>query len=93
MRHSVSLRTLGRCSGHPRLPVVTAPVFRGCVLAVTRWGGDAQAGWHREQSENPLWLCHVIGHGRNRDRELSVMWTCHVDVVHTRIIQAHLLGS
>ena len=24
---------------------------------------------------------------------MIVMWTCHVDVGHTRILQAHFLGS
>ena len=34
------------------------------------------------QSADPLWLCRIGGHGRDRGHD------CHVDVVHTRILQA-----
>ena len=47
------------------------------VLAGTRWGDDSSR-MMSHQSANPLWLCCVGGHGRDRGRELSrglVMWT------------------
>ena len=53
------------------------------VLAGTHWGDDSSRVMSH-QSANPLWLRGVSGHGRDR----GVMWTCHVDVVHTRILKA-----
>ena len=38
-------------------------------------------------STNLLWLCRVGGHGRDHGRGI-VMWTCHVDDAHTRIVPA-----
>ena len=61
------------------------------VLAGARWGDDSFKVMNH-QSTNLLWLCRVGGHGRDHGRGI-VMCTCHVNVVHTRIIQAHLVGS
>ena len=63
--------TASRCSG-PSVPWVSLPGPTGVP-------SNAQAGWHREQSANPLWLCCV--------------GTYDVDIVHTCMFQAHLLDS
>ena len=68
-----ALRPLGVGVGHPRLLRCSGPSVPWVSLpGPTGVPSDAQAGWHREQSANPLWLC----------------WTCDVDIVHTRILQA-----
>ena len=53
------------------------PQFTVGVLVGTHWGDDSSKVMSH-QSANPLWLCRVGGHGRDRGRELScghVMWT------------------
>ena len=40
------------------------------VLAGTHWGDDSSRVMSH-QNPNPLWLCRVGGHGRDRGRELS----------------------
>ena len=51
------------------LSVYRAPVYRGCPCRdPLECPSDAQAGWHREQSANPLRLCCVCGSG-------PVIWT------------------
>ena len=42
--------------GHPWLPRVRAPVYSKCGCQDPLGCSDAQAGWHRRQSANPLWL-------------------------------------
>ena len=64
-----ALRLLGVGVGHPRLPRCSGPSVPWVSLpGPTVVPSDAQAGWHREQSANPLWLCCVGGIG-------PVMWT------------------
>ena len=69
-------------SGHPRPPVVTAPVYRGYPcrdpLGCHRCPSRMASGAERQ----PLRL-RCVGDGG----------TCHVDVAHTRVLQAHLLDS
>ena len=68
-------------SGHPRPPVVTAPVFTVGLLAGTHWGAsDAQDGTGSRTPTLVVALCWW-------------WWTCHVDVAPTRVRQAHLLDS
>ena len=82
MRHSVSLRPLARCSGHPRPSRVRHQCTVG-VLAGTHWGDDSSRVLSH-QSANPLWLCRANGHGRDRGRELSCglfMWTSFIQAL------------
>ena len=65
-------------SGHPRPPVVTAPVYRGCPcrdpLGCLQCPGRMASGAERQ----PLWC--------------RWWWTCRVDVAYTRVLQAELPG-
>ena len=77
MRHCILTSHLCRLcrAGHPRHPVVTAPVHRGC-LSRENWGAsDAQAGWHREQ----LWLRCVRGGGH-------VLWAFLIHALQTYLM-------
>ena len=64
-------------SGHPRPPVVTAPVYRGCPsrapLGCLRCPGRMSIG-----SRAPTLVVALC----------RWWWTCHVDVPHTRVLQA-----
>ena len=57
------------------------------VLAGTHWGDDSSRVMSH-QSANPLWLCRVGGHGRDRGRELScglVLWTSYLHALFKQI--------
>ena len=52
MRHGVSLRFLGRCSGHPRPPSVEALAYRGCPCRDHQCATESRVTlW---QSANPV---------------------------------------
>ena len=62
VRHCLPLCPLGVLSGHPRPPVVTAPVHRGSPCRYPLEGDESP-------ERQPLWLCRVSG--RDREMELS----------------------
>ena len=90
IRHSVSLRSLGRCSDHPRPPVVTVPVLRGCPCRdPLRWWpiqGD-------ESTKRQHFVVVSCWWSWSWSWSWTVIGTCHVDVVQTRLLQRHLFGS
>ena len=65
------------------------------VLAGTHWGDDSSRVMSH-QSANPLWLCRVGGHGRDRGRELScglVMWTSFIHALFKHISEIQIFVS
>ena len=52
------------------------------VLAGTHWGDDSSRVMSH-QSANPLWLCRVGGHGRDRGHD------CYVDLSCGRLLYTH----